>query len=172
MALNEKILFDKEKFKAMLHYIISKCEKKDNVGRTVLFKLLYFSDFDFYELYEVSLSGERYIHKAQGPVPIHFHETKEELIMEGKIKEEKREFIDYYKYNYSSLKPVDLKIFTQNELRVINDTINRNAHMKAGQISEYSHGDIPWRITSEGEELNYESVFYRDPEYSVRDYDD
>ena len=77
-----------------------------------------------------------------------------------------------YKYNYSSLKPVDLNILTQNELRVINDTINRNAHMKAGQISEYSHGDIPWRITSEGEELNYESVFYRDPEYSVRDYDD
>ena len=35
----------------------------------------------------------------------------------------------------------------------------------------YSHGDIPWRIAKDGEAINYEAVFYRDPKYSVRDYD-
>lgn len=170
--MNENIVFNKEKFKNMLHYIISKCKDNDTVGRTVLFKLLYFSDFDFYELYEKSLSGETYIHKPQGPMPSHFYEAKDELIREGKIKEKSRLVIDYPRIRYFSLKPVDSSIFTEKELAVINNTINRRSHMRSGKISEYSHGDIPWRLTNEGEELNYESVFYRDPEYSVREYDD
>ena len=32
--------------------------------------------------------------------------------------------------------------------------------------------EIFWRLANEGEALNYEAVFYRNPEYSVRDYDD
>ena len=47
-----KISFNKEKFKEMLHHIINECGYRPNVGKTVMFKLLYFSDFDFYELKE------------------------------------------------------------------------------------------------------------------------
>lgn len=42
--------------------------------------------------------------------------------------------------------------------------------MNASQISEYSHGDMPWRATKDYEDINYELVFYRDPKYSVRKY--
>ena len=56
--MNNKINYNPEKFKAMIHYIIGRCEFKDNLGRSVLFKLLYFSDFDNYEIYEQSISGE------------------------------------------------------------------------------------------------------------------
>lgn len=166
------MVFNKEKFKNVLHYLISKCENSDNFGRVVLYKLVYFSDFNFYELYEESLTGECYIHKARGPVPTHFFEAKDELIYESKIKEEKERVIDFDRYSYSSLKPVDLTLFTDNELEVLNATIDKIGHMSSNQISEYSHGDIPWRLTEEGEELNYESVFYRSPRYSVRKYDD
>ena len=34
--MNEDIVYNPEKFKAMLHYIISRCESKDNFGRVVL----------------------------------------------------------------------------------------------------------------------------------------
>ena len=43
--MNDDIEFNLGKYKAVIHYIISKCGFKDNVGRTVLYKLLYFSDF-------------------------------------------------------------------------------------------------------------------------------
>lgn len=164
--------FNKEKFKNVLHYLISKCENKDNLGRGVLYKLVYFSDFNFYELYEEPLTGECYIHKARGPIPTHFFEARDELIHESKIKEEEKKVIDYYKYNYSSLKTVDLSLFTDNELEVLDATIDKIGNMAFNQISEYSHGDIPWRLTEEGEELNYEAVFYRSLKYSVREYDD
>ena len=61
--MNEHIVFNLEKFKTVVHYLIAKCGLKDNVWRTVLYKLLYFSDFNFYELYEKALTGEKYIKK-------------------------------------------------------------------------------------------------------------
>ena len=45
---DDKMEFNKEKFKNVLHYIVYKCGLKNNVGRTVLHKLLYFSDFNYY----------------------------------------------------------------------------------------------------------------------------
>ena len=42
--------------------------------------------------------------------------------------------------------------------------------MSSRKISAYSHGDKPWRLSYDQEELNYEAVFYRDEDYSVRDY--
>ena len=40
------------------------------------------------------------------------------------------------------------------------------------KISEYSHNDVPWLTAEEGAVIDYESVFYRTPPYSVRDYGD
>ena len=52
-----------EKFKQVFLYILSKVGAKPNVGQTVLYKLLYFIDFDYYELYEKQLIGLSYIAK-------------------------------------------------------------------------------------------------------------
>lgn len=45
--MNEGKPFDKEKFKNIIHYIIHECQEKYEIGRTVLIKLLYFSDFNY-----------------------------------------------------------------------------------------------------------------------------
>ena len=45
---------------------------------------------------------------------------------------------------------------------------SRLSDMNASKIADYSHKDIPWLAAEEGEILDYESVFYRTPEYSVR----
>jgi hypothetical protein len=40
--------------------------------------------------------------------------------------------------------------------------------MNASQISEYSHGDVPWLTTDDKKIIDYEKVFYRTTPYSVR----
>jgi len=50
-----------EKFKEVLLYILNKVGSKPNIGETVLYKLLYFTDFDFYEKYEEQLIGATYV---------------------------------------------------------------------------------------------------------------
>jgi len=44
--------------------------------------------------------------------------------------------------------------------------------MNTNQISEYSHGDLPWIIAEEQEIMDYRYVFYRLEDYSVRKYED
>jgi len=50
-----------EKFLQVLLYILNKVGGKPNVGMTVLYKLLYFIDFDYYEKYKEQLMGLTYI---------------------------------------------------------------------------------------------------------------
>ena len=42
----------KNKFKEVLLYILEKIAGKPNIGETVLYKLLYFCDFNYYEIFE------------------------------------------------------------------------------------------------------------------------
>ena len=171
-SMNEGITYNSEKFKSMIHYIISRCELKNNFARVVLYKLLYFSDFNHYELYEKPISGETYIRKPRGPIPTHFQNAIKELVSEGKVNEEYGYEVDYKKYKYSSLKSPNLSCLSSKELQVIDDTINKLSNLYSKPISHYSHEDTPWRIAKNNEPLNYEAVFYRNPEYSVREYDD
>jgi hypothetical protein len=71
--------FNAEKFEQVLHYIIYKTGNSDNVGKTVLFKLLYFCDFNNLEKYKEYLTGETYLKWKQGPAPVHFDSAVESL---------------------------------------------------------------------------------------------
>jgi len=50
--------------------------------------------------------------------------------------------------------------------------LNRLSDKSAKELSEYSHTDVPWQVHKDGERISYESVFYRGPKHSVRNYDD
>lgn len=163
--------FNKEKFKKLLHYIIHKCGLNSNVGKTVIYKLLYFSDFNYFELYEKPLTNEIYRRLPHGPAPTHFDIAVDELIKEEKISvNPKPLFLDRLQYRYTSLKEPEID-FTSQELEVIDDVIEKLSPMNATQISEYSHGDMPWRAAEDYELMKYSFVFYRDPKYRVREYD-
>ena len=145
--MNENIIYGSEKFKSMIHYIISRCQTKDNFARVVLYKLLYFSDFDNYEKYEKPISGETYIRKQMGPVHSHFFEAINELIDEGKIDDHSQRVINYSKYKYSSLTDPDISLLSSDEVQVMDDTINKLSHFYSEEISQYSHGDISLEIS-------------------------
>jgi len=62
------------KFKEVLLYILNKVGSKPNIGETVIYKLLYFIDFNYYEKYEEQLIGATYIKNNYGPTPMEFRE--------------------------------------------------------------------------------------------------
>ena len=162
---------NKKKFKSLLHYIISKCGANPNVGKTVLYKLLYFSDFNYFEIYEKPLTNETYNRLPHGPAPTHFDLAVSELEKEGKISVDSIViYADVNQFRYKSLEEPEID-FTKNELHVINEVIDKLSKMNATQISEYSHGDMPWRAAEDYEIMKYSFVFYRDPKYRVREYD-
>jgi len=163
--------FNKEKFKQVLHFIIHLCGALENVGKTVLFKLLYFSDLDYYELHEEKLTGETYYKLQMGPAPSHFDDLAKELEEENKVNHFETEYGGYSQHKYISVTEPDISLLSATELQLIEKTIKKCESMNATQISAYSHMDMPYKATEEGEVIDYELVFYRDELFSVRVYE-
>lgn len=162
-----------EKFKEVLLYVLSKVGGKPNVGETVLYKLLYFIDFDFYEKYEEQLIGATYIKNHHGPTPVEFRTIVEGMIKNGEIMQVKGKYFDYPQRKYLPIRDPDLtKLKDARELQHIDEVLARLGDKNAAELSEYSHEDVPWMVAKDGKPLDYEAVFYRTPKTSVRNYDD
>ena len=164
--------FDLKKFKQVLQYVILKTRSTDNVGKTVLYKILYFIDFNYYELFEEKLTGETYLKYPYGPAPRDFDDVMSELKDERLIEEKKWTDGRYSRIKYLSIVEPDTSKISKEELDFIDKNIYKYSHFNATQISEHSHKDIPYIAAEDFEELDYELVFYRDTDLSVRIYDD
>jgi len=160
------------KFKEVLLYVLNRIGSKPNVGETVIYKLLYFIDFDFYEKYEDQLIGATYLKNRYGPTPIEFKKLVEKMIREKEITKIKSEYFQYPQTKYLPLRKANLSELRANEIEIIDDVLKRLSDMSAAQLSKYSHNDVPWLTTDEGKAIEYESVFYRTSDYSVREYDE
>jgi transcriptional regulator with XRE-family HTH domain len=159
------------KFKNVLLYILERCAGKPNVGETVLYKLLYFSDFNYYELYEEHLTGAQYRKLPYGPVPQKLDVIIRQMMEEGMLQRVKTEYHGYPQTRYLPLKKADLTKMRASEKEVIDKVIEQMSDWSAAMISEYSHKDLPWEITDDGRDISYELAFYRELPYSVRVYD-
>ncbi len=162
-----------EKFKEVLLYVLSKVGGKPNVGETVLYKLLYFIDFDYYEKYEEQLIGATYIKNHYGPTPIEFKDVVDEMIKQGQIVKVTSKYFNHPQRKYLPVIEPDLtKLKDARELQHIDEVLARLGDKNAMELSDYSHEDIPWVVAKENKPLDYEAVFYRTPKTSVRNYDD
>ncbi|MBU2574081.1 MAG: DUF4065 domain-containing protein [Elusimicrobia bacterium] len=161
---------NQNKFRQVLLYILNNVGAKPNIGETVLYKLLYFIDFNFYEKYEEQLIGATYIKNHYGPTPVEFAKLIELMTKKGEIEKVKSGYFNFPQTKYLPRKTPDLSVLSAREIEVVAQVLSRLSDMNAAQISEYSHKDVPWLTAGEGRKIEYESVFYRTPEYSVRDY--
>lgn len=161
-----------DKFKQVLLYVLNKVGGKPNVGETVLHKLLYFIDFDYYEKFEENLMGATYIKNHHGPTSVELGEIMKEMQKRGEIEAVKSQYFKYLQKKYLPRKRPNLDILSAQEIEHIDDVLARLSDKNAAEIENYSHEDIPWKSARDGKPLSYESVFYRDERYSVRNYDD
>lgn len=158
-----------QKFKEVLLYILNKIGSKPNIGESVLYKLLYFIDFNFYEKYEEQFIGATYIKNHYGPTPKEFIKIIKE--MEGKdLIKVKDNYFKYPQTKYLSKRESDLTLLKAHEIKMIDSVLDKLSDMNASEISDYSHRDVPWLTTNQEEIIDYESVFYRTKPYSLRTY--
>lgn len=161
-----------QKFKEVLLYILTKVGAKPNIGETVLYKLLYFIDFNYYEKHEEQIIGATYIKNRHGPTPVEFQKIVNEMINDKELEKVKSSYFQHAQKKYLPCREPNLAVLNANEIKLIDDVLNKLSDMNAATISEYSHEDVPWKVTPDQEKIDYESVFYRTPPYSVREYQD
>ena len=161
-----------DKFKNVLLYLLECCAAKPNVGETVLNKLLYFCDFNYYEIYEEHLTTARYKKMPYGPVPQPMDGIINQMVADKQLQRIKTEYHGFTQTRYLPLVKPDLMQLSAAEKTVIDDVVRQMSDWNANQISEYSHKDMPWMATKEGGNIDYNLAFYRESPYSVRIYDE
>ena len=172
-TINKAIKFQPEKLRQVVLYILSKCGGKPNFGETVLYKILYYIDFDVYEILGKPVTGLNYIHQKFGPMP----QVKQyqSIIQDMREKQEIKIFNqDYYgmvQKRYVALTDYKMDDFSAKERDLIDKVLKHLSDMGARQIEEYVHDDAPWKLTENNDVIPYNLVIERKFPYAYRDYD-
>ena len=156
----------------MLLYILERIGARPNIGEAVVCKLMYFIDFDYYEKYEEQLIGAKYIKNHHGPAPIAFPEIIKQMEQDGDLAPVVKKYFQYDQKKYLPIRKADFSNFSAREKELIDTEIERFKDFNATQIKQHSHKDVPWIGAEDLQPIDYEAVFCRTPEFSVRQYDD
>lgn len=160
-----------EKFKEVLLYVLERTAGKPNIGETVLYKLMYFIEFNYFERYEEHLIGATFKKLQYGPVPQKMDAILGQMEKSKALQTLKTEYHGYVQKRYIPLAKPDLKKLSAAEIETIDLVINQLSDFSAKAISDYSHKDMPWKATKDGEVIDYELAFYREPPFSARVYE-
>lgn len=172
-ASKGKFKFDSNKLKNLILYILEKCGGKPNVGETVLYKLLYFADFNNFEISGKPITGMNYVHLQYGPVPSanEYCPVVQEMAEKKELKIIIQQYYGMPQKRYIALVNSDINIFNLREIKLIDAVIANLSDKTAAQIENYVHEDAPWKLTEEKQIINYKFVFERSVPYAHFDYE-
>lgn len=161
-----------EKFKEVLLYILERIGARPNIGEAVVCKLMYFIDFDYYEKFEEQLIGAKYIKNRFGPTPIAFPKIVAQMEKDGDLVRVTKKYFQHDQKKYLPLRKAHLANFSAREKELIDWEIERFKDFNASKMRDFSHKDVPWIGAEYLQLIDYEAVFSRTDEFSVRQYDD
>ena len=148
------------KFRELVLYISQKCASDPTFGAIKLNKILFYSDFIFFGRTGKAITGFEYQRLRNGPAPRKLVPVRERMVTErilalqevplksGKV--QKRTV---------NLRAPDLKIFTGDEIALVDDVIDALSDCDAQTVSDLSHRTVGWQIATEGETIPYSTIF-------------
>lgn len=162
-----------EKLREVLLYVLNKVGAKPNVGETVLYKLLYFIDMDYYEKHGKSITGLTYIHNTYGPSPVKdFRAVVDDMIAHDELDIVETKFFNNKQKKYLPQVAVDLDKLSASEIKHIDKELVRLSDKTASELTDLAHKDTPWIVAKKGKPIDYRDVFYRTPATAVTEPDD
>lgn len=162
-----------EKLREVLLYVLNKVGAKPNVGETVLYKLLYFIDFDYYEKTGKSITGLTYIRNHFGPTPAKtFTSVVKAMEKAGVLEVVETKYFNHTQKKYLPVITPRLDNISGDEVGHIDDVLARLSNKTANELTDYSHRDMPWLATKHGQKIDYQFAMYRTTETSVKEPED
>jgi DNA-binding XRE family transcriptional regulator len=162
----------RNKLETVILYITGQRGALPRMDINLVICMLYFCDFDYYELYEEQLTGLLYTRKPNGPYPEQITEVINNMVDEGKLHKAK---VPYHGIPNIKLLPGEIANLTwlnAAEIKVIDRVIDKYAHWPAAALNNLARKELPYRVTKPGESINYELAFYREHPHSARIYDE
>ena len=155
-------VFDKQRFKALILYLAHENRESDTFGLTKLSKLLYYCDTRAFVRTGKSITGSEYLKEKRGPLPRYLYEVMREMEAEGTVRTETRQAGDFTQSRLLPLIPTSKFIgqFSEAEREMIDEVDRGMRGMTGTEVTEYSHGEVGWRVTPEREPIPYEAAYF------------
>ncbi len=157
-----------EKSKELILYIISKTSQLPNVWKTVLYKMLYFCEFDWFEETWERFTWMDFIKLPKWPAPQGFDFMINKMFKDNEIIPVNARFMWYTQQRYLINRRLENVFIVGEKQKFVDSIIDRFKEMNASEISEYSHWDIPWKVTSDMNVIDINLVNSRMYPYSVK----
>lgn len=152
---------NQKKYKNAIIYFANKVQN-GTLGKLKMMKLLYYLDFDFFEKYGRSVTGDQYLRFENGPVPRFAEKILKE--MDGKeIKITRRKVADGYndQQHIEALTNFDVNVFSKEELIMLEEIASKWEKFTGTEMKSASHGEAPWIATKPDDVIDYNLVYYR-----------
>ncbi|MFA5020669.1 MAG: Panacea domain-containing protein [Patescibacteria group bacterium] len=158
---------EQNKYKNLILYLAQELGGEIR-GKKKLAKLLYFVDFDFYEKFQQSITGDEYKALPMGPFPEKMDDAVSNLVKEKLMTvESKQEYTDYNPTEvYKTINAPDLSVFKPEEIKMIDRVISKYGHLSGKQLEDLSHAEAPYIGTDLNASIAYELTFYRGTDFS------
>ncbi len=155
-------MVNKDKYKTVILYFANKI-RNETLGKTKLMKLLYYLDFDFFELHGKSVTNDSYVRMPLGPVPENAEAILNEMIKEGSVKVQKCKMPQGLndKELIIPCKAKTLEHLTKEEIEMIEEIADKWEKFSGRDMKNASHGEAPWIATKPGCIIDYNLAYYR-----------
>lgn len=161
------MIHNKKKYQTLILYICRKLGGELR-GKKKLAKLLYFIDFDSYEKYHKSVTGDLYKALPMGPVPDSLNRISDQMQQDNMLTIEHVAEYDGYipTETFTCLIEPDMTLISDEEKKIIDRAIKRYGHLSGKQLQDLSHAEAPYVATKAMDHIPYEFAYYRGTDFS------
>ncbi|MCH8987932.1 MAG: SocA family protein [Chloroflexi bacterium] len=156
--------FTEEKFENLILYISKKSEDDPRFGAVKLNKILYYSDFDAYRRLGQPITGATYQRIDEGPAPRELLPIRERMTDGESIEIRTTPVGPYTLQRIVALVGPDESLFTEAELRIVDQTIEAMWPMNAAEVTALSHTEPGWIQADNRGDIEYETAWMQSSE--------
>ena len=149
-----------DKYRQTILYLLHECDNQ-HLGVVKLMRLLYFVDFDHFEQFRSSLTGDVYRRLPRGPVPSSAAAVLDDMVLDGEIVPLTVEVGDFKQYRYEPQVAYDLSEFCDGDRQILAAVVRRWRDVPSKEIEQASHDELPWLVTKPNEVIPYVLAFHR-----------
>lgn len=170
MASPEHFEQDRAKLIEAAIYLTELSMDDPNFAIPKLVKLLYYADCESYMQHGYPITGTTYIHFPQGPYPANWYQVREQMEANGDVQILYDPAVPgYYQYRILPLRPADLELLSSADRETLEAQVRRFEHFNGAGIEEYSHQEVGWLSTEDGQPIPYALSGIVSPPLSARD---
>lgn len=150
------------RLKQMILYVADRCENARFFGAVKLNKILWKADFGSFSERSIPVTGREYRRQKLGPVLREMVPVQREMLRNGNIKIERRDFgDDIVELRTIAIDKPDMTLFSDCDLHYVEKSISHYWDMTGMESSDESHG-VAWLTRANGEPMPYEASILSD----------